>query len=174
MSRSTTTWGTTTITRCRGNCRSVRFQRICPTHCLRNRPSNHDNMRLRVMPGKLGILSTHSLIYRYALSGSSNSRRQSMHWRHAILVTILAVVCVAVGITGMAQQSAQRSPDADWPTYNRDLAGTRYSPLTQINTANVSRLTQVWSYRLRPAAGVAAPAVDRPASAAEIFHQITP
>jgi len=91
-----------------------------------------------------------------------------MNWRHAILVTTLIVVCVMVGITGVAQQSAQRSPDADWPTYNRDLAGTRYSPLTQINTANVGSLKQVWSYRLRPAAGASVPAVDRPASAAEI------
>ena len=31
--------------------------------------------------------------------------------------------------------------------YNRDLAGTRYSPLTQINTKNVANLTTVWSFR---------------------------
>jgi quinoprotein glucose dehydrogenase len=35
--------------------------------------------------------------------------------------------------------------------YNRDLAGTRYSPLTQINTRNVAQLRQVWTYRLQPA-----------------------
>lgn len=39
----------------------------------------------------------------------------------------------------------------DWPMYNRDLAGTRYSPLTQINARNVASLTQAWSYRLQPA-----------------------
>lgn len=33
--------------------------------------------------------------------------------------------------------------------YNRDLGGTRYSPLTQINTKNVGNLKQVWSYPLR-------------------------
>src|SRR5262249_34125682 len=32
--------------------------------------------------------------------------------------------------------------------YNRDLSGTRFSPLTQINTRNVARLTQVWSYKV--------------------------
>jgi len=58
--------------------------------------------------------------------------------------------------------------------YNRDLAGTRYSPLTQINTTNVSKLAQTWSYRLRPAAGVAVPAIDQPASGSEIFQEITP
>ena len=36
----------------------------------------------------------------------------------------------------------------DWPSYNRDLAGTRYSPLTEINTGNVRDLQQVWSYAL--------------------------
>ncbi len=39
---------------------------------------------------------------------------------------------------------------SDWPTYNRDLAATRYSPLTEINPANVSTLKQAWSYKLRP------------------------
>jgi quinoprotein glucose dehydrogenase len=42
-----------------------------------------------------------------------------------------------------------RTRDGDWPMYNRDLGGTRYSPLTQINTSNASKLMMVWSYRLR-------------------------
>src|ERR1700728_1605555 len=37
-----------------------------------------------------------------------------------------------------------------WPTYNRDLASSRFSPLTQITPANVNKLTQAWSYKLRP------------------------
>jgi len=37
----------------------------------------------------------------------------------------------------------------DWPTQNYDLAGTRYSPLTQINTKNVDKLKQVWTFKLR-------------------------
>ena len=36
----------------------------------------------------------------------------------------------------------------DWPMFNRDLAATRYSPLTQINTKNVGKLTRAWSYKL--------------------------
>ena len=31
--------------------------------------------------------------------------------------------------------------------FNRDLAGTRYSPLTQINASNVAKLTKAWTYR---------------------------
>src|ERR1700729_588978 len=39
----------------------------------------------------------------------------------------------------------------DWPMYNRDPAGTRFSPLTQINTKNVGKLIKAWSYPLRSA-----------------------
>jgi quinoprotein glucose dehydrogenase len=46
---------------------------------------------------------------------------------------------------------ANKTPAADWPMFNRDLAGSRYSPLTQISAANVAQLQQVWSYRLQPA-----------------------
>jgi quinoprotein glucose dehydrogenase len=44
-----------------------------------------------------------------------------------------------------------QNPAADWPMYNRDLAGTRYSPLTQISTSNVPSLKMAWSYRLAAA-----------------------
>jgi glucose dehydrogenase len=46
-------------------------------------------------------------------------------------------------------QSA-KTPPGDWPMFNRDLASTRYSPLTEITPANVAKLTQVWTYRLQP------------------------
>jgi quinoprotein glucose dehydrogenase len=39
-------------------------------------------------------------------------------------------------------------PAGDWPMYSRDLAGTRYSPLAEINTENASRLVQAWAYRV--------------------------
>jgi len=41
--------------------------------------------------------------------------------------------------------------------YNHDLAGTRYSPLTQINTKNVGKLKQVWSFKLGAGGGEARP-----------------
>src|SRR2546422_5579695 len=46
-----------------------------------------------------------------------------------------------------AQSARERNAAQEWPTYNRDLAGTRYSPLTQINTRNISRLVEAWVYR---------------------------
>jgi glucose dehydrogenase len=89
-------------------------------------------------------------------------------------VAALGALVLAAGSIGVAQQAPPRSPDADWPTYNRDLAGTRYSPLTQINTGNVTQLKEVWTYLMRPPAGVPVPAVDQPASSFEIFQQVTP
>src|SRR5580698_9525438 len=58
---------------------------------------------------------------------------------------------------------------ADWPMFNRDLAGTRYSPLTQINTTNVAKLEKAWNY-----------AFERPGkptkgdSPSELYQEITP
>jgi len=44
---------------------------------------------------------------------------------------------------------SQTPPSAsEWPMLNRDLSANRYSPLTQINTRNVSRLKDVWSFKL--------------------------
>lgn len=45
-------------------------------------------------------------------------------------------------------RNAVKNPAADWPMYNRDLGGTRFSPLTQINTKNVNRLARVWTYNV--------------------------
>jgi glucose dehydrogenase len=68
-----------------------------------------------------------------------------------------------------AQGGKPSTVPADWPMYNRDLSGTRYSPLTQINAANVSKLTQAWTYRLQPEGKT----LTSP-SPAEIFQEITP
>ena len=36
----------------------------------------------------------------------------------------------------------------DWPTYGHDSGSTRYSPLKQITTKNVSKLAPAWVYRI--------------------------
>jgi glucose dehydrogenase len=94
-------------------------------------------------------------------------------------VIVSGIVCALLGAFVAHVVRAQGRRDAasgggDWPTYNRDLAGTRYSPLTQINTKNVATLAQAWSYRLRPEPGKSVPAIDTPASSFEIFQQVTP
>jgi quinoprotein glucose dehydrogenase len=91
------------------------------------------------------------------------------------IVCALFGAFVAHAVSAQPQRAEARAASGgDWPTYNRDLAGTRYSPLTQINTKNVSTLVPAWSYRLRPEPGRSVPAIDKPASPFELFQQVTP
>lgn len=64
-------------------------------------------------------------------------------------IIVLAAIAAAVLPAVQAQvATVQKNPAADWPMYNRDLGSTRFSPLNQINTRNVARLTQAWSYKV--------------------------
>ena len=50
-----------------------------------------------------------------------------------------------------AAAPAARAPTVapgDWPLINRDLNANRYSPLTEISTANVASLPSSWTYQL--------------------------
>ncbi|OYX08542.1 MAG: hypothetical protein B7Z08_08975 [Sphingomonadales bacterium 32-68-7] len=65
-----------------------------------------------------------------------------------------AVSAALVSTSVQAQQAASLQPRPDdWPRYARDLQGTRFSPLDQINTGNVGQLKEAWSFRLRPEGG---------------------
>ena len=64
---------------------------------------------------------------------------------------------------------AKKDNGADWPMFNRDLAGTRYSPLTQINTTNVAKLTKAWTYRFNREGKTI-----RGDSPSELYQEITP
>jgi len=92
--------------------------------------------------------------------------------RFVIIAGAVAVLLAVASQAGRAQRGAPaRNPDADWPMYNRDLAGTRYSPLAQINTNNVSTLKKAWSFKLPPETPLPA---SRTPSASEIFQEVTP
>ena len=58
------------------------------------------------------------------------------------------VTSVSLLMTLSYGQDQAQARAGDWPMYNRDLAGTRYSPLEQINASNVAGLEQTWSYPL--------------------------
>jgi glucose dehydrogenase len=38
---------------------------------------------------------------------------------------------------------------ADWPGYGRDKGAQRYSPLSQVNTENVSKLVPAWTFSMQ-------------------------
>src|SRR5262249_1740848 len=54
-----------------------------------------------------------------------------------------AAVLVAGTATAVAGQRAADSQPTDWPNYNRTLSSDRFSPLSQINKSNVSRMKQL-------------------------------
>ena len=61
---------------------------------------------------------------------------------------LIAVGVIALTLAAVVAIAQKKAVSGDWPMYNYDLAGTRHSPLTQINTRNVSALAQAWSYKL--------------------------
>ncbi len=65
--------------------------------------------------------------------------------RHALgrAVVLLAGLLACPVPLGFAQSRTT----VGWPNYGNDLGGSRYSPLTQINTKNVSQLKIAWTYR---------------------------
>ncbi|MDU2732269.1 MAG: glucose/quinate/shikimate family membrane-bound PQQ-dependent dehydrogenase [Mixta calida] len=57
-------------------------------------------------------------------------------------------------------------PPGDWPAYGRDQAGTRYSPLNQINEKNVKDLQVAWTFRTGD--------LKTPNDPGEITNEVTP
>lgn len=77
---------------------------------------------------------------------------------------------------GRAQETA-----GSWPGINLDSGATRYSPLAQITTANVSHLKVAWIYHMKPtpAAGSAPnaswrPSEDQPLVIGDTMYVVTP
>jgi quinoprotein glucose dehydrogenase len=64
----------------------------------------------------------------------------------ARLAGLAAMIALA---TGAVVQAKTTEPDADWRSIDRDLAQTRFSPLTQINRTNVANLKPVWTYQMK-------------------------
>lgn len=66
--------------------------------------------------------------------------------RHFVAV-IVGTVGIGLASSSIAQRAGAVGP-ADWPAYNRTVAGDRYSPLTQITRSNVGNLKTVCTYEL--------------------------
>jgi quinoprotein glucose dehydrogenase len=70
-----------------------------------------------------------------------------------VLTVLLSVglVWLTQGIAGQAsKQKKNTSPstaNGEWPHYTADLAGTRYSPLNQINADNFNKLEVAWRFK---------------------------
>src|SRR5437667_12362614 len=64
---------------------------------------------------------------------------------------VVALSSIQTGISGQqapSQSSGQPSTkNGEWPHYNADLKGTRYSPLDQINGSNFNKLQVAWRFK---------------------------
>src|ERR1019366_8837118 len=62
-----------------------------------------------------------------------------------ILGGCLLLACL--GASGRAEQA--KAAPGDWPSYNHDMASTRYSSLTQIDAKNAATLKSAWTFSLK-------------------------
>src|SRR5262245_32423903 len=73
-----------------------------------------------------------------------------MSRRNTLLLLSASALAAFQIVALMAQQSPRPpNPATDWPMFSHDLAGTRFSPMKQINAANVSKLKLAWSMPYR-------------------------
>lgn len=65
----------------------------------------------------------------------------------------IALFCLmpALMLAQVTPADIEKSPRADWLTYNGDFAATRHSKLTQITPANAHRLTAKWVFHVEGA-----------------------
>jgi PQQ-dependent dehydrogenase (methanol/ethanol family) len=64
-----------------------------------------------------------------------------------LVLVVLTGACARQDATSAEVKAATAAaPSGDWPTYGGPLAGDRYSPLTQVTTANVGQLRQLCAF----------------------------
>jgi len=74
----------------------------------------------------------------------------------------IALALVAVALLACGHQPAARTTNApsapvgDWPSYNRTLAGDRFSPLAEIDRSNVASMHMICTYTLPEVAALQA------------------
>ncbi len=77
---------------------------------------------------------------------------RAMPFALAASVGVPALAAIVIGSAGDYAETALRAEapnapaNAEWPAYGGTAAGTRFSPLTQINTSNVKKLRVAWIY----------------------------
>ena len=84
------------------------------------------------------------------------------------------ILCFLLAQSGATQQQPAAAAGADWPMYRHDHAGTGYSPLSQIDTRNVSNLRQVWTFGLQSDVPAAAAAGGRGGAGGALNSEATP
>src|SRR6188768_2999911 len=85
-----------------------------------------------------------------------------IHMKRSPLGALIAVLALASSsfaqtrptkVDDAALRSVVQGKGEEWLSYGFTPQETRYSPLTQIDASNVSRLGLVWSYEVGPGGG---------------------
>src|ERR1700674_1179725 len=80
--------------------------------------------------------------------GASRMVRKSLSAIVVVGALIAGMTLVDVRLAGQSTSSSQPSTKSgEWPTYNADLKGTRFSPLDQINASNFNSLRVAWRFK---------------------------
>jgi len=66
------------------------------------------------------------------------------------------VACGGASTASVSSTPASGVPAGDWPSYNRTLAGDRFSPLAEIDRSNVASMREVCTYTLPEVAALQA------------------
>src|SRR5262245_10685815 len=69
----------------------------------------------------------------------------------ALVLLVVGIVWMTMGVSGQSGnkngKSGPSTKNGEWPHYTGDLAGTRYSPLDQINADNFNKLEVAWRFK---------------------------
>src|SRR5437899_5023017 len=69
----------------------------------------------------------------------------------AFVLLVVGIVWMTMGVSGQSEAKSGKSgpstKNGEWPHYTADLAGTRYSPLDQINADNFNKLEVAWRFK---------------------------
>ena len=115
-----------------------------------------------LFPAVLGLWFDAPWVSRWLLSSArvrtawSGTRFSALISLAALLVILLAAVLPARQNPGMFPEAMPHDlvsselvgpENGQWPQYGSTLAGTRFSPLTQVNRGSVEKLKLAWTYR---------------------------
>ncbi len=69
----------------------------------------------------------------------------------ALVLFVVALAWMTMGVTGPVWEqnstSVYTTKNGEWPAYCGDNAGSRYSPLDQINSENFNKLEVAWRFK---------------------------
>ena len=84
------------------------------------------------------------MTHQYAIPHTDFSALSGNSLKTGLLFFIFSAFCSSISVFGAQLGSS------DWPSQNLNLHNSRYSPLDQIDTNNVSGLALRWSFEAGP------------------------